>query len=243
MKRIEFLLIFISLLFLLSCTDNGRHISPTKEYAPDIENQSDITYNSSKDEYIISSDDGYIYTLDSSFRVINKTFIENTEFISVFYNKSSLFLANKLNNRFYRIILPAYKVIQSNFRIIGISANEKAEVISMTYDDCGDEWIIIQDLDPPRINFYDGDFHFIKKDRLQEISRIAACNTYESYIYVLSEEGSIYKLNPADLSIIHSWNIEVDDPEGICFDEKGNIIVLSGMEGKILLFEKELFDL
>ncbi len=243
--KINILLLLLFVVIIVSCkNDKDSVITASEIFEIEIYNQTDITFNKAKGEYYISSSAGEIYTLDSTFKIIKKTFIEGIEAGSISYDKSSLLISDTLSNRFYRLILPGYKIIDNNFRIIGISANNKSKVVGMTYDNCKDEWIIIQDMVPVRLSIYDGDFHFIKKERLKGATNITSCSSYGGYLYVLDgRSSSIYKINPSDLKVIHSWIIDVEYPEGICFDDNGDIVVLCGSDKKALMFKRELFEL
>jgi uncharacterized protein YjiK len=47
-------------------------------------------------------------------------------------------------------------------------------------------------------------------------------------LWLLSDEQMmIYQINPTNFSIINQWKIPVLNPEGICFDAKENLIILS----------------
>ncbi len=247
MKNTAYLLILISTIVFTSCntqTNTGNNaLSPSEEIRLEIDGQSDIAFNPVKNEYIISCFNGYVYILDSSLKILKRTFVENAVFGSVLYKKSSIYLSDDSTKRFYRIILPAHRVIDKKFRIIGISANEKVSVVGMAFDDEKDEWIIIQDLDPVRINFYDGDLRFLKKDRLNGISSITSSAAYGHFLYLLDVKGTIYKLNSTDLKVANSWAVDVEEPQGICFNEEGNIIILGGPEAMAFIFDKELFGL
>jgi hypothetical protein len=46
----------------------------------------------------------------------------------------------------------------------------------------------------------------------------------------------VYQLNVDDYSIIQQWKIPVLNPEGICFDAKENLIILSDDRQSIYTF-------
>ena len=242
MKNIVSLFLIGIVIILASCSNNSA-LYPKETYELNIQNPSDITFNKAKGGYFISTNDGVVISLDTSFNIQRKTFVENTDFGSIIYEKSSILLSDKNTNRFYRVILPGYKVINSKFRIMGISAKDQSKVIGMTYDECKDNWMIIQDTEPLQVNYYDGDFHFIDRLRLKNVNGASSCDSYQGYLYFLTDSSMVYKVNSGDLKTVQSWMLDVEDPKGICFDDNGNIIVLAGSEGKVFVFGKEQFAL
>jgi uncharacterized protein YjiK len=63
---------------------------------------------------------------------------------------------------------------------------------------------------------------------LPQFKEVSAATFYAGALWLLSDEGHcIYKVNPADFSIEKTWNLNIINPEGIAFNAKGELLILS----------------
>jgi hypothetical protein len=60
---------------------------------------------------------------------------------------------------------------------------------------------------------------------------------HDNKLYILSDEYAIvFKVNPANYSILAGWQFPIINPEGICFNKKNEMVVISDDMGKIFVF-------
>jgi uncharacterized protein YjiK len=68
----------------------------------------------------------------------------------------------------------------------------------------------------------------INQIQLKQFRELSALTYHDNYLWFLSDEDhEVMKVDPADYSIVKRWSIPVINPEGICFDEQGNLLIVS----------------
>jgi uncharacterized protein YjiK len=99
---------------------------------------------------------------------------------------------------------------------------------SLTYNENENAFYLCSEKDP--CIFYKADSHFqvLEQFQIPGISEVSSMTFFNGQCYVLSDEASqIFLVNLNDYSIQRSWQLNLLNPEGICFDDKGNCWIVS----------------
>ena len=80
------------------------------------------------------------------------------------------------------------------------------------------------------VNFYrlNTDLQLQEQRALPQYKEVSAATYYGGNLWLLSDEGHcIYKVNPTDFSLLQTWNIDIINPEGITFNSRGELLIVS----------------
>ncbi len=84
---------------------------------------------------------------------------------------------------------------------------------------------------------YTNDFQLVNQFPIKGIHEVSAMTYYDNYLYVLSDEdATVFKINPADYSILKSWKVPINNPEGITFNARGQMLIVSDDMGILFTF-------
>jgi uncharacterized protein YjiK len=74
--------------------------------------------------------------------------------------------------------------------------------------------------------------------RLKQFKEFSSVTYHDNYLWLLSdEEHEVMKVSPDDYSIIKRWSLPVINPEGICFDTDGNLLIVSDDMSELYKFK------
>jgi len=72
----------------------------------------------------------------------------------------------------------------------------------------------------------------------KQFSELSAVTYHDNYLWMLSDEKhEVLQVNPSDYSIIKHFNVPVNNPEGICFDANGDLVILSDDMSELFKFK------
>ena len=76
--------------------------------------------------------------------------------------------------------------------------------------------------------------------KAKQFSELSSVTYHEGFYYFLTDEGhAVMKCDPNDYSILETWHIPVNNPEGITFDKEGNLIIVSDDMAELFKFKMQ----
>jgi len=74
--------------------------------------------------------------------------------------------------------------------------------------------------------------------RLKQFKELSSITYHDKFLWLLSDEDhEVMKVNPDDYSILNRWSLPVINPEGICFDANGNLLIVSDDMAELFKFK------
>ena len=108
---------------------------------------------------------------------------------------------------------------------------------SMTHLPIANNFLMATEKSPCTFYQFTNEFQLVNQFTIDGITEVSAMTYYDNYLYVLSDEAAtVYKVNPADYSILKSWKVPMNNPEGITFNAQGQMMIISDDMGKLFTF-------
>lgn len=186
---------------------------------------SDVTLTSDNLNYLIASDHGMLYKMDLNGKVVSKALVSGADYEGICLWNNKIYVSEE---SFRKIMvydetsltfLYSYPLQWSGGRNQGFEAIARNEA-----KQC---FVLISEKNPSVIFELDSTFNFIH-EYPSPVSEISSACWHNGFLFVLSDEAhKVYQLNSMNYSIKDSWSIPVTNPEGIAFDGKGNMLIVS----------------
>lgn len=63
---------------------------------------------------------------------------------------------------------------------------------------------------------------------MKQFFELSSITYHDHFLWLLGDENhEVMKVNPDDYTIVQRWSLPVVNPEGICFDASGNLLIVS----------------
>lgn len=86
---------------------------------------------------------------------------------------------------------------------------------------------------------YNKEFQQFNQFSVSGIREVSSMTYYQNDLYVLSDEdATVYKVDPKKHVVIEQWRLPMLNPEGICIDDRGHLLVVSDDMNKLFDFQK-----
>lgn len=221
MKKIFLAAPFIMLLSFIPITK----LKPINKIKVDVVEPSDICLAADNQNFYIAGNRGAIAKVDINGKVLLSNASAGADYEGVLLKGNDLYTMDETYRRVDMYDATTLTKRSSVYLNDKGGMNQSFEAI--TYIPNKQKFIAITEK-PVTIHEYNEDWfekNVIDATQFKEASSITYHN---GYLWLLSDEQMmVYQLNVDDYSIIQQWKIPVINPEGICFDAKENLIILS----------------
>jgi uncharacterized protein YjiK len=219
--------IFLVLLFF-SFNINAQKVNklkPTKSVDVKIPEPSDICYSSKSNTFFIVSDNGILFETDKDCKVLKKQSQEGTDFEAVYTDENYVYAVDESNRTIYKYEITSLQLIKS-YTIPYEGARNKGYE-SFDFNKTTNSYSLITESNPILLFELDKDFKVTNQTDLSKIaSDISSARYYNGSLWLLSDEDMmLLKLNPTNYEVISKWSLPVINPEGLTFDNEGNILI------------------
>lgn len=214
-------------LLLLGLTASAQKIiklKPQKSIAIAIPEPSDICYNPKTDTFFIVSDNGILFETDHDQKIIRKVVEKDADFEAVYADGQLIYAVDETHRNIYRYDVTFKPIGIANVPFAG-GRNRGYE--AMTFNKSKNSFILLTEKDPTTLFELDANFKITNQIDLSRLARdISAATYYNDFLWLLSDESMrLIKLNPATYEVLGQWSLPVINPEGITFDNNGNLLV------------------
>ena len=98
---------------------------------------------------------------------------------------------------------------------------------SIAYNSKKERFILVTEKNPITIQEYSKDFVLQGEIAFTSVRDISAASFYNGSLFLLSDEDHLLMKLSENYEIEKTWDLNLLNPEGFCFDENNNLIVIS----------------
>jgi uncharacterized protein YjiK len=218
---------FPLLLVIACCSLKGvEHLKPYEHHSLNISEPSDICLTSDNpSHYYIVSNRGSIAETDSNGKVLRKSKRDGSDYEAVCVKDHMIYAIDESLRRVDVINESDFKVRKS--MVLHFAGGRNKAFEGLTYIPSQKKFITATET-PVIVFELNEQLQVINQIQLKQFRELSALTYHDNYLWFLSDEDhEVMKVDPADYSIVKRWSIPVINPEGICFDEQGNLLIVS----------------
>ncbi len=212
-------------------------IKPVKSFNINVPEPSDVCLSPDEQSLFMVSDKGYLYETDLEGKIIRKADFSGIDCEGVYVYENQIYVVEEAIRNikiFDRKNLNQLKSITVPYH----GARNKGYE-SIAYNKEKDCFIIITEQNPSYIFELDSCLKKSNKIDISYLARdISSATYYKNFLWLLSDEDHlIIKVDPKTYKPIKSWEIPVINPEGIAFNNKGEVLIVSDGMQKLFYFD------
>jgi uncharacterized protein YjiK len=236
MKKI----LYAAILFCFTTSfrnDHGLCINPKSHIKIHVAEPSDIIMKEDGTGYFIASDNGYLHETDLNGRITRTAPFAGYDFEGIYRDKEHIYISDETLREVLVYDIKTFELI----RLVKIEnhGGRNLGCESITFNPTTNHFIMATEKDPQMIYEMDENFQILNQRSIAAIHEISSATFYEGHLYFLSDEQmTVFELDPADFKIVKRWKIPVLNPEGICFNPAGELLIVSDDLAKLFNFGK-----
>lgn len=236
------LLIFFSLISFFSDKEGEKNktkpvkIKPLSFHIIHVPEPSDICVHPFDNSFFVVSDNGFLFQVDSSGNVIRKADYLGYDCEGVYADEKHVYVVEEMTRKIKLFDIDSLNLLRTVYLSYAGGRNKAYE--SFTFNKAKNRFIIITEKDPIYLFELDENLSVIQEINLGKIAGdISAATFYENHIWLLSDEDmQVMKLDPMSYEVLNRWAIPVVNPEGIAFNKKGQMIIVSDDMERMYIF-------
>ncbi len=202
-----------------------------------VQEPSDVAYNKDSKTLYIVSDNGNLYECDTLGNILREAPSEGWDYEAVEVRDSSVYVSDESARKIIRHSKKDLSI--KNVYHVRWHAGRNEGVESLTYNETKKCFVMIAEKGPTTIIEVNADFVSVYEQRFSYARDISSARWYNGYMYLLSDEDHcIFQCDPITYKPIRIFNIDVLNPEGICFDGNGNVIISADDLQRLYYFNK-----
>ena len=196
---------------------------------------SDITVASDKINYLVVSDHGILYKMSPDGKIISEAKTRGADFEGLCLWNNKIYVSEE---SFRKIMVYDEATLNYEYSYpVQWSGGRNQGIEAITRNEMKQCFVLISEKNPCVIFEMDSMFNIIHEYDSPSNEVSSAC-WKNGKLYILSDEAhTVYLLNPENYSVISSWNVPVTNPEGITFDDNGNMLILSDDRAMLFSFK------
>lgn len=225
--KIKLILFVLLLVSANNFAQKPTKIKPERKIYLDIPEPSDICLHPSGKSLFIVSDNGFLFETDLEGKIIRKADYKGLDCEGVHADEKYVYVAEEFSRKIRVFDIENLLIQKTVYLEYNGGRNSAYEAI--TFNKAKNVLLLFTEKNPIYLYELNQDLQKINEYDLSKISRdISAATYYNDHIWLLGDEDmTVYKLDPKTYQVLSSWKIPVVNPEGLAFDEKGNMLILS----------------
>ncbi len=214
-------------------------IKPSLIFSIEVQEPSDLVFSQSTNTFFVASDNGYLAEINKEGKLLNKSTEFGIDFEGICMHHNHLIAVDETPRMFFRVEKNFSILHQKRINYFG-GRNKGFE--SMAFNPNKQNFITATEKDPSILFELDSLFNILGETKLPfEVGDISALCYHDNFLWVLSDEDrTLYQCNMTNLSLIRSFLLPIINPEGMAFDENGDLYVCSDDMEKMYVFSKNV---
>lgn len=195
---------------------------------------SDIVFDNTNGRCFVVSDHGILYECAADGAILKKAEKEGMDFEGVEVKDGFIYVSDEKPRKVYKY-RESDLGLETVYSVSYAGPMNKA-FESIAYNQTKHCFIMVTQ-QPAVIYEYDETFQLLNKMPFHDAGDISSARWYDGSIYLLSSKGDeIFKCDPADYHVLHSYKLAIINPEGLAFDHTGKIVITSDDLQRIYFF-------
>jgi|694.fasta_scaffold103835_2 uncharacterized protein YjiK len=200
-----------------------------------INEPSEIVLSQDGNSYYVLADKAFLYEFDLNGKLIKKLSFSGYDVEGACLIEDRLYISEESLRQIQLFNIKKNQLEKTIQLHYGGARNLGFE--SIVYLPDTKHFLVASEKAPCNIFEYSEDFQLLNQFKLKGIREISSMTYHDNKLYILSDEDAIvFKVNPANYSILAGWQFPIINPEGICFNKKNEMVVISDDMGKIFVF-------
>lgn len=226
----------ISFLFINESSNaQNKLIYPVAKKKVAAPEPSDFEFIASSGHYLIVSDHGLLIEVDANGNKVKQAIETGYDFEGVCTYNNQIFVADE---SFRKVMIYDFDFNLKETHTLAIVGGRNQGVEGICRNETRNCFVIAIEKNPCQLVELNDQWNLTKEIKLpNEITELSAACFHKGYLYLLSDDDHrVYKLNPENYSLLETWNIAVINPEGITFNSKDQLEILSDDRAMIFTF-------
>lgn len=229
-----------SILFFLAVTFQtvlfAQKLIPISIVDLDIDEPSGIAFNKELSAYYIISDNGYLFQTDLTGKTIHSSSFKGYDFEGITFAKNKIYVSDEMMRKVHVFDLNLKK---TNTYQLNYQGGRNKGFESITFVPEKNRFLLITEKEKIFIKIYDLNFRMIDEIIYNDLRDVSAVSYYDGFIYLLSDEDrTIVQMN-LNFEEIKRFEIPIINPEGITFNNKSQMLIVSDNREKLYTFNKD----
>jgi uncharacterized protein YjiK len=196
---------------------------------------SDVVYDKATNHLLIVSDHGILFECDTAGKILRKAQEKGMDFEGVEVKDDYVYVSDETPRKVYKYNRKDLSL--KDVYTVSFSGAMNKAFESITYNYTKHCFVMVSQ-QPAVICEYNDEFVLQKKYSFHSARDISNARWYQGYLYLLSGlDRSIFKCDPETYEVKEVYHINVLNPEGLAFDDKGNVIITSDDLQRIYFFK------
>lgn len=233
MKKLLLIVFLLSGLFHQSAKD--PFIKHYKTVRLSLAEPSEIV-NLGGDRFLMLANKGFIYEINGEGKVLRKAETTGYDFEGACLVNDKIYVSDESLRQV--LVFKASDFTWLETRQLQYNGPRNLGFESVTFNPVSGKFLAATEKNPQMIMEYSADFIQEKQIAVKGIHEVSAMTFHQGFLYLLSDEqNAVFKINPKDYTVLKSWKLPIINPEGICFTDSGDMVIVSDDMGKMFFFK------
>jgi uncharacterized protein YjiK len=206
----------------------------------EVQEPSDIVLNEKGNGFYVASDNGYIAEVDLKGKLIRKSHYFGIDHEGITLKDNYLYIVDETTRRFHKwnLQFESVQIFKTDYH-----GGRNKGFESITWNPVKQRFVCVTEKDPVLIMEFDTNFQVLNEIDFSKFARdISAATFYDNSIWLLSDEDrTLFRCNANNYAIEKAFKLPLINPEGIAFDNEGNLFVCSDDRERLYTFSKNHF--
>lgn len=203
-----------------------KHLKPYYHHEINMAEPSDICLTTADpSHYYVVGNRGQLAETDSTGYVLRHTRTDGSDYEAVCVKDGLIYAIDESLRRLDVFDEKTFEVKKSILIPYGGARNKGFE--GLVYVPSKKAFITVVEK-PAAIVELNDQLQIIGQIKLNAFRELSSVTYHDNFLWLLSDEDHmVMKVNPEDFSVVDKWVIPTTNPEGICFDANGNLLIVS----------------
>lgn len=236
MKTCWIFLIVLALTCTLNLQAQRISLKPIKTVGLALNEPSEIIASANPTMFYILGEKARLFEWDAQHNTFSKTTFEGYDVEGACMYKQQLVIVDESMRWVYALDTSTWKTMFSTELLYGGARNLGFE--SITYIPESNHFILATEKAPCVFYEMDDQFHTLNRMSIKGIREVSSMCYHNNKLYVLSDEdASIFEVDMPTKQVMKTYTIPVINPEGLCFNQQGELMVVSDDMNKLFIFK------